>query len=437
MSESLGHKAPIGPSAVEAGQAEAGRLADFPPQPAGAAGRLLAALRAAGTTRIHADTADAQELAALRSAGGSPLLGALDGSAATQPLVREVLGRYLERGSPQEWARGLQHLWGDRPPSHWIPSIYTLLCAQLAEDVLQAVDPSRPWEVGVQLHTGLERDPEAARSVGRALYEMVPSVLVTLPFSPHAPDCLLVARDLARAGIPVGFTSIFSVRQAVAAGLLANAARVHVSVGRLNRGLGTALLGERVVLHSQQALRRLRGQTGLGARLVVTGMQDWQAFVRLAGCDIFRAPCAVIRDFLTQAEVPAGEIRSQPESAYEGQVRIEDRVIRALGAGRIERLGRIEPDFIDFLLELRASGLAATLRSGDDLVRRFEMAGFSDFFHAPTPGEWAALRRGTLPDLSAPLTRQLALDTLYSLLADAEAGMRQEAMDREIARRMA
>ncbi len=46
---------------------------------------------------------------------------------------------------------------------------------------------------------------------------MVPSALVKVPFAPHAPAMLLVARDLERDGIPVNLTSTFSARQAVAA----------------------------------------------------------------------------------------------------------------------------------------------------------------------------------------------------------------------------
>jgi transaldolase len=76
-----------------------------------------------------------------------------------------------------------------------------------------------------------------------------------------------------------------------------------------------------------------------------------------------------------------------------------------------------------------------TLNDGDLLARRFDDAGFGDVFHAPSAAEWDVLRRGNLPDLEAPLTRRLALDTLYSLLADADFEHHQREIDRKIAAR--
>lgn len=70
----------------------------------------------------------------------------------------------------------------------------------------------------------------------------------------------------------------------------------------------------------------------------------------------------------------------------------------------------------------------------DHLVRQFEEAGFGDLFYAPYNPEWNALRRGKVPDLEAPITTKLSLDTLYSLLADADVEKNQEDMDREMTR---
>jgi hypothetical protein len=46
------------------------------------------------------------------------------------------------------------------------------------------------------------------------------------------------------------------------------------------------------------------------------------------------------------------------------------------------------------------------------------------------------IRRDKIPDLAAPLTQQLSLDTLYSLLADADFEKYQENMDRKIKERL-
>jgi hypothetical protein len=45
-----------------------------------------------------------------------------------------------------------------------------------------------------------------------------------------------------------------------------------------------------------------------------------------------------------------------------------------------------------------------------------------------------AMRRGKIPDLEAPITTKPSLDTLYSLLADADFEKYQEEMDREMKR---
>ncbi len=67
-------------------------------------------------------------------------------------------------------------------------------------------------------------------------------------------------------------------------------------------------------------------------------------------------------------------------------------------------------------------------------MRRFEEAGFGDVFYAPDQHEWTVLRRGKIPDLAVPITTKPSLDTLYSLLADADFEKYQEDMDQEIKR---
>jgi hypothetical protein len=53
----------------------------------------------------------------------------------------------------------------------------------------------------------------------------------------------------------------------------------------------------------------------------------------------------------------------------------------------------------------------------------------------PTAGEWSELRCSKLPDVHAPLTSRVALDTLYRLLADAVFAKEQELLDAEIVTR--
>jgi transaldolase len=153
----------------------------------------------------------------------------------------------------------------------------------------------------------------------------------------------------------VNFTSTFSARQAVAAALLTDATRTNVFMGRLNQGLGSELLGEPVVLEAQRALRGLRREAVVKTRLIVASMRRWESFGRLAGCDVFTAPCAVLRDFIEHAERVFDELMSQLETSYEEQLEFFTPVLEALGSERVARLWRVEPEFVEFLRDYRST----------------------------------------------------------------------------------
>jgi transaldolase len=397
---------------------------------------LLGALGKAGTTHLYADTADVTELGNLITTSSGAILGEIDGNTANQPLVHKVIARYLAEGDPAGWAQELRALRPALRPRELMPLVYAIICGRIGSDVVQAFAAGRSWEVSLQLHMELGADAEAAKRIGRYLRRMVPSAIVKVPFTPHAPQCFLVARDLEREGIPVNFTSTFSARQAVAAALLANVERTNIFLGRLNQGLKADLLGEQACLAGQRALREVRRATGVKTQLIVASVREWQTFPRLAGCDVFTAPCDAIRGFLTQTEVPAVEIRTQLETSYEDQLGVADDVIGVLGAKRLARLYTVEPELVQFMTELRRSVEYDGLRDGDALYKRFDQAGFADLFYAPSGSEWQELRRSKLPDLGSPLTERLPLDTLYTLLADADFDKYQEQMDAQIAERV-
>ena len=87
------------------------------------------------------------------------------------------------------------------------------------------------------------------------------------------------------------------------------------------------------------------------------------------------------------------------------------------------------------LVDYRASAEYRNLADGEALRLRFDRAGFGDIFYTPTADEWSALRRSKLPDIHAPLTNRIALDTLYSLLADADFEKEQGLIDAELVAR--
>ncbi len=398
---------------------------------------LLAGLRRTGTAHLYADTADGEELRPLVAVTGGDILAEIDGNTVNQPLVRRVLDRYLADDRFTSCARELGRHRRRMPPAAFLQYLYTGVLGFIGNDLANAFGAGRPWEVSLQLPMGALTDSETAKTLGGALRTIVPSCLVKVPFRPHEPQSLLIARDLEAKGIPVNFTSTFSARQVVAAALLANVTRTNIFMGRLNQGLHAALLGEHVALEAQRALRRLRREVGAKTQLIVASMREWHTFVRLAGCDAFTAPCEVLGEFLGQSGVPPEALTSQLETSYGDRLGIADDVIRAVGQERIDRLWRVEPEFIEFLTDYGASAEYRRIGHGDRLRHRFESAGFGDFFHAPSVRDWENLKKSKLPDLTAPLAGHLAVDTHMSLLADGDFVNQQEAIDAALRERVA
>jgi transaldolase len=389
----------------------------------------LAALRRTGTAHVYADTADRDELRRLLAVAGGGILAEVDGNTVNQPLARKVLDRYLAGDRLETCAQELRRHRQDTPPAALLPHLYTMVSGWIGNDLASAFEAGRAWEVSLQLHMGAVSDPETAKSLGRALRTIVPSCFVKVPFRPHEPQSLLIARDLEAEGIPVNFTSTFSARQVVAAALLANVTRTNIFMGRLNQGFHAALLGEHVDLEAQRALRRLRREAGAKTQLIVASVREWQTFFRVAGCDVFTAPCSVLAEFLSQTDMPAEALTNQLETSYEDRLGIAEEAIKAVGLQQIARLWRVEPDFIEFLVDYRTSAEYRELKNGDGLRRRFESAGFGDFFYAPDASDWQTIKKSKLPDLAGPLARRLAADTHMTLLADGDFVNQQEAID--------
>ena len=391
---------------------------------------LLAALRRTGTAHVYADTADRDELRQLLAfAGGDSSLGEIDGNTVNQPLARRVLKHYLADDQLATCAEDLRRHRQGASNAAVLPYLYTMVSGWIGNDLVNAFAAGRPWEVSLQLHMGAVSDPDTAKALGRALRTIVPSCFVKVPFRPHEPQSFLIARDLEAEGIPVNWTSTFSARQVVAAALLADVTRTNIFMGRLNQGFRAALLGEHVALEAQRVLRRLRRERGAKTQLIVASIREWQTLVRVAGCDVFTAPCDVLSEFLWQTEVPPEALRSQLETSYEDRLGIAAGAGAAVGQDHIARLWRVEPEFVEFLIDYRTSAEYRGLRDGEGLRRRFESAGFGDFFYEPPAVEWQMLKKGKLPDLAGPLATRLAVDTHMSLLADGDFVTQQEVID--------
>ncbi len=401
---------------------------------------LLKAVRDCGTVHFYADTADPTELRDLlvaREDGEAVhMYGEVDGNTTNQPLIEKVLDRLLsadETDGIVAWARRLREVDPGLTLEEGTVLVYSILNGRLAWEVLDRFGAGRTWHISLELHTALAPDPVASRRVARALSRAVPGALVKVAFTPDHPHALLIARDLEREGVAVNFTATFSARQVVAAALLANPHRTNIFLGRLNQGLRLDLLGEHVLLEAQRHMRRLRRDFGVRTLNMAASVRRWQTMVLTAGCDAYTVPYPVLKAFLTQGEVGPEAVCDCQEMDFTEAVRaLPAEVVEKVGGfERVERLWKVEPEFIEFLVELRSDPAFDRL-DGEGLFRRFEAAGFGDFFYAPTAAEWRELRKNKLPDLDSPLTRRIALDTLYSLLAVGDFANFQDQMDARI-----
>jgi transaldolase len=258
--------------------------------------------------------------------------------------------------------------------------------------------------------------------------------IIKVPFVPYAPECFIVARDLEREGMPVNFTSTFSARQEVAAAPLCNVSRTNIFLGRLDQGLEACVLGAQVSLEAQRALRQLRRAFAVKTLLIVARIRNWNTFVQTAGWDVYTVPVNVLRDWMKQDQIAPEQVTSRLDQSYSDHLGISDQVLSLLGTERIARLYDVEPSFIDFLQTFGSTREWRELNDAETLFKRFEEAGYGDMFYSPRQDDWAEIRGGKVPDLNGSLTQRLPLDTLYSLLADADFEKHQEEMDDQIAR---
>ena len=396
---------------------------------------VLDALRRAGTRHVYGDTADTHELAGLALSPEGIIPDELDGNTANQPLVRRVVDEYAEAEVLRGWDESLRSAAAYGPQgtgrgarAELLPWLYGLVCARIGNEFARSFGAGHRWDGSVQIHMALTRDPRAAVRIGELIADAVPGVLVKVPFAPDAPATLLVARELQKRGIAVNLTSTFSARQVAVAALLADTARTNVFLGRIDQGLQGNRLGAHVVLQAQRVLTQLRERDGVRTELIAASLREWETFLHLAGCDAFTAPCEVIHQFLLQAT--PDEVRDQRSLEPKGAPAPSE-IAQKVGPERIERLHRVEDEFLEFLRAFRASADWPRLdvEDGDALRARFEQAGFGDFFHDPSDGERKELERSKLPLLDGALIGRIALDTHYTLAANADFAKHQAAID--------
>jgi len=403
---------------------------------------LTKALKEAGTQHIYTDTADRAELDDLLTVEETEtslkVIEEIDGNTTNQVLVARVLDRYLGEGEDADivdWVKVMQSAAPDLSLSEAIALIYTVINGQLGRNLKTYYGTGKDWEISLELHTNLAPNIEDSKRIGRHLVRMLPGSFVKVACTPHHPHAFLIARDLEREGIPVNFTTTFSARQVAAAAILSNVTRTNIFMGRLNQGLESELLGEQVDLVAQRTLNQLRDELNVKTQLIVASIRSWKTMVYAAGCDVFTVPYPALKDFLNQTEVSADEIRNRVNDDYSGNLGTSQNVLDKIGKTRLESLYTVEPEFIEFLKEVR-NGSDFDDLDGEGLYQKFAEAGYDDMFYSPTEDDWHELKKNKLPDLDSLLTAKLALDTLYSLLAFADFTKFQDEMDERIANRI-
>jgi transaldolase len=392
---------------------------------------LLQAVCAAGSC-LYIDSADSDEIAGLSSILDGDMRSQVAGNTTNQQFIRQRASGRLDRYCGDGWWADLDRLVGAAPgvPPAVLGSV--VVGARVGGEIVRAVDGVGSWEVSLPLPMSLCGQPAAAREAGRFLCREVPEAMVKVAMTPHDPRCLSVARDLEYHGVPVNFTCTFSARQAVVAAILAGVQRANVFLGRLNLGLGAPLLGEHVALATQRSLHELRRKGHAKTALIVANLRDWPAMARVAGCDYLTAPPAVIRELLSQEEVLPEDLADRHDTSYEDAVAVSEPAGGLVPRERLNDLSVVEPELVDFVLGLRHGAHSRAVSDGDALLKAFEEAGFGDFFYCPTEEEWTAIRRHRLPDLRHPLSRELPLDTLLSLLAAADFQFYQDRLERDL-----
>ena len=121
----------------------------------------------------------------------------VDGNTTNQPLVVKVLDRFLGQDSADNVATWIKRLQKEKPElsvEEATVLIYSIINGRLGLDVIDYYSAGRIWQISLELHTALAKDPVASKRVGRWLNQAVPHAFVKVPFTPDNPHCFLIAR---------------------------------------------------------------------------------------------------------------------------------------------------------------------------------------------------------------------------------------------------
>lgn len=284
-------------------------------------------------------------------------------------------------------------------------------------------------KVSVELHPSISRDIEKSVEFGKRYFAVCPEYFIIKV--PLTPEGLLTVRRLRRDHIPVNFTLGFSARQNYLAARLSNPNYVNVFLGRLNAvvadnsaGSGE-WVGEKVTLHTQNALDEVRGlHNEIETRLIGASIRNGDQVATLAGLDVHTIPPKAMKEFQESGRTPP-EIVKTDGSALSPDLRSDHD-----WTARVAQLWEVNGNFRQSVDRLMARGDLDEM-SGEDLEKFCNDNGL-DLFYPFTVQDLKKIQEdGKIPKL-ADWSGAIALDNLMTQSALQSFTKDQDALDGRI-----
>jgi transaldolase len=219
--------------------------------------------------------------------------------------------------------------------------------------------------VSVEEHTDLADDVEESVYYAQRYYSLCPErFIIKIPFTPAG---ILATRRLYHQNVPVNHTLGFSARQNYLAARIGKPAYVNVFLGRLNsfiedNNLGDgAYVGEKTLLASQAAIKKLRGEGEIPSHQIAASIRSEGQIINLAGADVMTIPPKVAARFL-DLDIAPQQLRDKTSNKYIPDLNEELDYEKI----RLGTLWDIEPLLVRCIDELEKENLDSF--SSDDLV---------------------------------------------------------------------
>ena len=284
-------------------------------------------------------------------------------------------------------------------------------------------------KVSVELHPSISRDVEKSVEYGKRYFAVCPEYFIVKV--PLTPEGLLATRKIRQNNIPVNFTLGFSARQNYLAARLANPDYVNVFLGRLNAVVADNAagsgewVGEKVTLHTQNAVKEVRDQhSDNNTRLIAASIRNGDQVATLAGLDVHTIPPKAMKEFQESGRTPDQIKKTDGTALVPGVDSTHD------WSARVAKLWEMDGDFRKAVDQLMARSDLDQL-SGEGLVQ-FCKANGLDLFHPFTEEDLNKIQAdGKIPKLP-DWPASVALDDLMTLSALQSFAKDQNALDARI-----